>query len=264
VREPLLNEEALRRALGAVDPRARVRWDDVTTSTNDTAMALAVDGAPEWTLVAAGHQTEGRGRRGRTWTDQPGQALLCSVVLRPSLAPDRLGLVSIAGGVAMAEAARAIAGREVRCKWPNDLLLDGAKVGGVLAESEIVNAIVRHAVVGVGVNLSAPEDVPGAGGIGEVGVEDLLARYLLSLRRLIEGPDEIPSRWAVLSDTLGRRVEATTAGGDAVRGVAVDLDETGALLIDTDAGRVRVASGDVHHLRSHADRARLPGRGDAR
>jgi BirA family transcriptional regulator, biotin operon repressor / biotin---[acetyl-CoA-carboxylase] ligase len=245
----VLNEEALRRALGAVDADALVRWDDVTTSTNDTAMAMAADGAPAWTLVAAGHQTRGRGRRGRTWEDRPGRALLCSVVLRPALEPERLGLVSIAAGTAMAEAASAISGLDVRCTWPNDLFLGDSKVGGVLAESEVAGSLVRHVVVGVGVNIDAPDGVPGAGGIGEVDVEALLGSYLSSLDELIDAPDEeVRGRWVAVSRSLGRRVEATRVGGDAVRGVAADLDDTGALLVDTDAGRVRVAFGEVHHL----------------
>jgi BirA family biotin operon repressor/biotin-[acetyl-CoA-carboxylase] ligase len=249
----VLNDEALRRALGAVDADAPVRWNDVTTSTNDTAMAMAADGAPAWTLVAAGHQTGGRGRRGRRWEDRPGRALLCSVVLRPELDPDRLGLVSIAGGTAMAEALSAIAGLDVRCTWPNDLFLGDSKVGGVLAESEVAGSLVRHVVVGVGVNIDAPDGVPGAGGIGEVDVEDLLGSYLLSLGELMSDLEEIRFRWSAVSRSLGRRVEATTVGGDAVRGVAADLDDTGALLVDTDAGRVRVAFGEVHHLRDGPD-----------
>ena len=149
----------------------------------------------------------------------------------------------------MAEAARALSGLDVRCAWPNDLFVDDSKVGGVLAESEVVEGIVRHVVVGVGVNLDAPAGVPSAGGIGDVDAEDLLRSYLSSLGRLTTAPGEIAVRWTAVSRTLGRRVEATTVGGDAVRGVAADLDETGALLIDADVGRVRVAFGDVHHLR---------------
>jgi BirA family transcriptional regulator, biotin operon repressor / biotin---[acetyl-CoA-carboxylase] ligase len=245
----VLNEGALRRALRTVGADAPVRWDDVTTSTNETAMAMAADGAPGWTLVAAGHQTRGRGREGRTWEDRPGRALLCSVVLRPGIEPERLGLLSLAGGNAMAEAIAAIAGLDVGCTWPNDLFVDDAKVGGVLAVSEIAGGLVRHVVVGVGVNLAAPVGVPGAGGIGDVDLERLLAGYLSSLRDLLDDPDEIPFRWAAVSRTLGRAVEATTVGGDAVRGVAAGVDDTGALLVDADAGRVRVAFGDVHHLR---------------
>jgi len=245
----VLSEDALRRALATAGLAAPVRWDDVTESTNATALALAAEGTPSWTLVAAGHQTAGRGRHGRAWLDRPGSALMCSLVLRPSMEPDGAGLVSLAAGAAMAEAASAISGREVRCKWPNDLMAGESKVGGVLGETEIRDGRLHHVVVGIGVNLDAPGGVPGAGAIGRVNEETLLSRFLQLFRSLIEGSStEIPDRWRAISATIGRRVEATTVGGDSARGVAADLDETGALLVDTDAGRLRVAFGEIHHL----------------
>lgn len=247
----MLNDEGLRRAVEAAGLSAPVRWDDATTSTNDVATAMAADGTPAWTVVAAGHQTRGRGRQGRNWEDRPGRALLCSVVLPPSFDPGHLGLVSLAAGVAMAGEAVALSGLAVRCKWPNDLVVEGAKVGGILGSSEVVDGRVRHVVVGAGINLEAPDGVPGAGAIGDVDDEELLTGYLRRLHALVAGPSEaIVDGWRAASDTLGRRVEATTIGGDAVRGVAADLDDTGALLVDTDAGRVRVAFGDVRHLRA--------------
>lgn len=245
-----MNEERLRRALEAAGLSAPVHWDDVTTSTNDTAMRLASEGAPAWTLVAAGHQTSGRGRAGRSWIDRPGRALLCSVVLRPDLAPERLGLVSLAAGASMAEAATELSGREVLCKWPNDLVVADEKVGGILAESEIVEGAVRYVVVGVGMNLQVPVSVAGAGALGDVDAARLLAGFLASFSRSLERPEDVPGRWRAVAETLGRRVEAASVEGDAVRGVAVDVDDTGALLVDTDAGRVRVAVGDVLHLRA--------------
>jgi BirA family biotin operon repressor/biotin-[acetyl-CoA-carboxylase] ligase len=245
----VLNERALTRALAAAGVSAPVRWDDVTTSTNETARTMAVEGAPDWSLVAAGHQTAGRGRQGRAWVDRPGRALMFSVVLRPALEPERLGLVSLAAGVAMAEAATSASGRNVRCTWPNDLVVEGSKVGGILAESEVGDGQVRHVVLGVGLNLEAPDGVPEAGAIGDVDQEQLLSAFLGRFRGLLDGPpDDVLAAWRSVSDTLGRRVEATTVGGDAARGVAADLDDDGALLIDTDAGRVRVAFGEVHHL----------------
>jgi len=247
----VLNDERLRRAVEAAGLSTPVRWDDATTSTNDVATAMAADGTPAWTVVATGHQTRGRGRQGRSWEDRPGRALLCSVVLRPSLDPERLGLVSLAAGVAMAGEAAALSGLRVRCKWPNDLVVGEAKVGGILGSTEVVGGRVRHVVVGVGVNLETPDGVPGAGAIGDVDDQQLLTGYLRRLRALLDGPSEaIVEGWRTASDTLGRRVEATTVGGEAVRGVAADLDDTGALLVDTDAGRARVAFGDVRHLRA--------------
>jgi len=98
----VLTRDDLIAALAAIRVSAPVRADEVTGSTNASALAMAEDGAPAWTLVAAGHQTDGRGRLGRTWTDVPGRAVLVSVVLRPALPPARLGLLSLAAGAAVA------------------------------------------------------------------------------------------------------------------------------------------------------------------
>jgi BirA family biotin operon repressor/biotin-[acetyl-CoA-carboxylase] ligase len=245
----VLSEDALRRALATAGLAAPVRWDEVTESTNATALAMAARGTPSWTLVAAGHQTAGRGRLGRAWVDRPGKALMCSVVLRPAWDPESLGLVSLAAGVAMADAASGVSELVVRCKWPNDLILSDRKVGGILVETEVRDGRLRHVVVGIGVNLDAPEGVPEAGAIGRVSEEALLSGFLQRFGSLIEGPsEEILDRWRTVSATLGRRVEATTVGGDTVRGLAADLDETGALLVDTDAGRRKVAFGEIQHL----------------
>jgi BirA family biotin operon repressor/biotin-[acetyl-CoA-carboxylase] ligase len=127
---------------------------------------MAEAGEPEWTLVSAGHQTEGKGRLGRAWSDVADGSLLFSFVLRPQLAPARIGLLSLLAGAEMANAIRATTGRRVTCKWPNDLILHDAKVGGVLLESSVADEAVRYVVVGMGVNLEPPHDVPGAGGIG--------------------------------------------------------------------------------------------------
>jgi BirA family biotin operon repressor/biotin-[acetyl-CoA-carboxylase] ligase len=247
--DTLLDEDVLQRALSAAGLMAPVRWDEVTESTNATALAMAVEGTPAWTLIAAGHQTGGRGRQGREWRDRPGSALLFSLVLRPPWAPEAVGLVSLAAGAAMAEAATELSTREVRCKWPNDLMVGESKVGGILGEAEVAAGRIEHVVVGIGVNLVEPEDVPGAEAIGDVDGEALLTTFLQRFRSMIDGPpEEILGRWRAVSATLGRRVEATTVGGDTASGVAADLDERGALLIDTDGGLVPVAFGEIRHL----------------
>jgi BirA family biotin operon repressor/biotin-[acetyl-CoA-carboxylase] ligase len=245
----VLNEDALQRALSAGGLTAPVRWDEVTESTNATALAMAAEGTPAWTLVAAGHQTAGRGRQGRVWRDRPGSALMFSLVLRPAWEPDAVGLVSLAAGAAMAEAASELSKREIRCKWPNDLMMGGSKVGGILGEAEVEAGRIGHLVLGIGVNLDEPEGVAGAGAIGNIDEEALLTAFLQRFRSMIEGPpEEILGRWRAVSATLGRRVEATTVGGDTASGVAADLDETGALLIESGEGVVRVAFGEIQHL----------------
>lgn len=175
--------------------------------------------------------------------------MLLSVVVRPTFDAEHLGLVSLAAGAAMAEAVSRTAGVAVRCKWPNDLLVGDAKVGGILAESELDGGSVRFVVVGVGVNLEPPEDVPGAAGIGEVDEVGLVSNFLRGLDALLAAqPAAILEGWRARADTLGRRVEATTVEGTVVRGVAADVDADGALLVETDGGRARIAFGDVAHV----------------
>src|SRR6266705_6154481 len=156
----------------------------VVTSTQDVARDL-----PIGSVVVADHQTAGRGRLLHRWEAPPGTALLVSFVLAPD------PLLSLAAGVAAAEAC----GRGVRLKWPNDLLLDGRKVGGILVESTPSKAI-----CGIGINLTrAP---PGAARLNQPR-DDLLERLMPAVERWCSAPPEqVLSRWREISDTLGRRV----------------------------------------------------------
>ena len=250
----MLTRDDLLAALAAIRESAPVRADEVTGSTNATAAELAEAGAPAWTLVSAGHQTEGRGRLGRTWVDAPGRAFLLSIVLRPAMAPARAGIVSLAAGAAMAEAIREVTGRRATTKWPNDVLLGDEKVGGILLESSIQDERFRWLVVGVGVNLVAPPGVEGAAGLGDVvGVRALAIAFLRRLHELYEGEERelagrVRSSWLTVSSTIGRLVEATTADGTVVTGRAVGVDDFGGVLLSTDDGERRVAYGEVTHL----------------
>jgi BirA family transcriptional regulator, biotin operon repressor / biotin---[acetyl-CoA-carboxylase] ligase len=251
----LLTDDDLLQVLADITVLAPVRSAEVTPSTNATALEMAEAGEPEWTLVAAGHQTEGRGRLGRTWTDVPDAALLFSFVLRPDLPPARTGLLSLLAGATMAQAIRATTGRRVTCKWPNDLLLHDAKVGGVLSESAVADGEVRYVVVGVGVNLEPPPDQPDAGGIGSTGLRELLQAFLTRFARVytvadIAFPQRVRNEWLPLSATIGQIVQAETVGGDEVTGRAVGIDDFGSLLLSTDEGEMRVAFGEIEHLDS--------------
>lgn len=177
---------------------------------------------PIGSIVLADHQTAGRGRMERRWEAPPGTALLVSFVLPPN------PLLSLAAGVAAAEAC----GPDVRLKWPNDLLLGGRKLGGILVE-----ATAHKAVCGIGVNLtSAPE--------GAAMLNQPRDEVLERLRPLIEAWTAAPAemvfaRWRELSATLGRRVRI-----DGIEGLAEDLGPRGELIVD---GRPFVA-GSVTHL----------------
>jgi BirA family biotin operon repressor/biotin-[acetyl-CoA-carboxylase] ligase len=251
----VLTDDDLQAALGAIPVAAPVRAEEVTGSTNATAVALADQETPEWTLVSAAHQTEGRGRVGRTWTDVPNGALLFSIVLRPSLPPSRAGLLSLLAGACMAEAIRDVTGRSVSCKWPNDILLHDEKVGGILLESGVDDGVLRYVVVGVGVNLEAPEGVPGAGGLGaRTGQRELLTAFLKrfsSIYRTADAsfPERVRHAWLPISSTIGQKVRARTLDGKETTGRAVGIDDFGSLQLSTDTGEARVGFGDVEHLR---------------
>lgn len=256
-----LSDAVLRSALRRIGSDAPVRFDEVTRSTQVTAVELAEAGAPAWTLVAAGHQTAGRGRLGRSWLDEPG-ALLFSLIVRPELPPDRGGLVTLLAGVAMADALRGVIAPEVRCKWPNDLVVDDEKVGGILASARAGGDLLDYVVLGVGVNLGAAPGVSGAGSLAAADPAEVLGAFLEVFARDLQPPrrvfaPDVLERYRAVCATIGRRVRATTTEGAVVEGDAVDVDDAGGLVVRTDAGRRTVRFGEVEHLRDGA----LPGAG---
>ncbi|HEX9098631.1 MAG TPA: biotin--[acetyl-CoA-carboxylase] ligase [Candidatus Dormibacteraeota bacterium] len=179
------------------------------TSTQDVAREMKIG-----TVVVADHQTAGRGRSSHGWEAPPGAALLVSFVLPPN------PLLSIAAGVAAAEAC----GRGVRLKWPNDLLLEGRKVGGILVEASPARAI-----CGIGINLTwAPE---GAALLDEPR-DQLLERLWPAIERWSSAPAaQVLARWRELSDTIGKRVRIELPDR-VVEGTANDIDANGALVVD--------------------------------
>jgi BirA family biotin operon repressor/biotin-[acetyl-CoA-carboxylase] ligase len=219
-------------------------------STQSVAFDLAEQGAPDGTVVVAEHQTAGRGRRGARWEDEPGASLLLSIVLRPQLPPARLPLLSYAAAVAVAEALTAMTAVVPRLKWPNDVLVGGRKIAGILLESRL-NAT-PTVVLGIGVNLGQRRFPPGlAEGATSVAIETgaavdrqallavLLDRFAVWRARLeTDGFEVLRRDWIALSETIGRAVSV-----DGARGVAVDLDREGALVLDTGEGRRRVLAG---------------------
>ena len=207
---------------------ADIRWYAEVDSTNRVAADLARSGAPDGVVVGADHQTAGRGRRGRTWDAPSGASLRVSVLLRPAPA-----LVTLAAGLAAAGACEAVAPVTVGLKWPNDLLVGDAKVGGILTQ-----AVAGAAVVGLGVNLAwAP---PGAARLGAgVDRQALLDAYLAGL----DAPGDVLARYRERCTTLGRRVRVELPDG-AFEGEATDVDEAGRLVVE---GRP-IAAGDVVHL----------------
>jgi len=234
-----------------------VHWFAETGSTNDVALRLAERGAAEGSLIGADAQTAGRGRLGRTWSSPPGAGLYVSVILRPPA--EACPLVTITAGVAIAEGLRTATGLTTALKWPNDLYVGPRKVGGILAEAGTSPGGLSHVVLGFGINLmpaAYPADIAARAGSLEselgrpVDRGVTLAACLAALSRRYE--DLVHRRTASLLDewralaapTLHRRVECVARTGRVV-GIAEDIDDTGALLVRTEHGTVRVISGEV-------------------
>jgi BirA family biotin operon repressor/biotin-[acetyl-CoA-carboxylase] ligase len=237
-------------------------YHEVIGSTQDEARRLASDGAPHGFLVWAGEQTAGRGRLDRRW-ESPPVGLWFSVVLRPGTPAARMAALPLAVGAAVGSALQAHAGG-VRMKWPNDVLVDGRKLAGILVEGQVAAGVMDYAVAGVGVNLEHPpggfpaEISATATALADVSpTTPRRARLLAALLGAIEaeydelqahGPGQARERWLELADTIGREVVAR-AGGEEVRGRAVDLDADGNLVVEGTAGRRVISFGEVEHLR---------------
>jgi BirA family biotin operon repressor/biotin-[acetyl-CoA-carboxylase] ligase len=216
-------------------PRVHYRQTD---STNERARELAAAGAPNGTVVTAAEQSAGRGRQGRRWTAPPGRALLCSFVIRD---PPRL--LPLAAGVAVAE----VAGAQARVKWPNDVLVDGLKVAGILVEGRPQEG---WAVLGIGVNVAVrEEDFPPelAGRAGTLSfepgaVEPMLERLLEGLERWLPAASDAVLEAVRERDALLDR-PVRWSGGEG-RGAGIDAE--GRLLVATDGGQVALDAGEVH------------------
>jgi len=252
-----------------LDAPFAVEYHAELDSTNRRAKDLAAEGCADLVVLAA-RQTGGRGRLDREWTSPPG-GIWMSLLLRPSLPPARVPLLTLATAVAVTRAARE-AGVDARIKWPNDVVVpaaesgvglagdDGAdgpeyrKLAGVLTEMRGEADRVAWVVLGIGVNANLdPADLPsGATSVraaaGDVERRRFVQRTIEEFDDLRADPDASLEAWRAHADTLGRTVRVETPGGEVV-GEAVEVTDAGALVVRTDAGRVTVHAGDCEHLR---------------
>jgi BirA family biotin operon repressor/biotin-[acetyl-CoA-carboxylase] ligase len=247
--------EAVARMSARLGPVARrVLWFDAAGSTNDIAVSLAERAEPEGTVVMADQQLAGRGRLGRSWESPAGAGLYVSVIFRP---PAPVPVMTLAAGVALARALKAATGLSVDLKWPNDVYVGGRKLAGILSEAG-VSETGHHVVVGFGINVLGELSPEIAGRATTIEAELgrpvdralLLAESLAALNEayadVVHGRAALVLRaWRELaSRTLGRPIEWDDATGRCL-GVARDIDETGALVVDTVGGRRLVVGGEV-------------------
>jgi BirA family transcriptional regulator, biotin operon repressor / biotin---[acetyl-CoA-carboxylase] ligase len=230
-----------------------------TTSTNDRALELAAGGAAEGTVVAAESQSAGRGRSKRSWLSKNAANLLFSLVLRPDWPLEQAPLITLLAAVAVARAIRAETGLPAVIKWPNDVLIQGHKVCGILTEMRAQADLIEFIICGIGVNVNAapagalrtPATSLAALAGRPVPRLPLLRRILSEMETLYlatrrQGPAGILEHWETLSCMNGAPVSVETATGEKIEGTALGVDETGALLVRLEGGVTRrFFSGEV-------------------
>ncbi|MGI3785227.1 MAG: biotin--[acetyl-CoA-carboxylase] ligase [Janthinobacterium lividum] len=277
------------RAAGAADPIERstlvaelvdadslwTRVDvvDGTGSTNADLAQAARDGAPVGSVLVADHQSAGRGRMGRTWTAPPGTSIAMSVLVRPTVAADRWTWLPLLAGLAVSDGIRQETDLPADLKWPNDVLLLGRKVCGVLAE-RVETPAGPAVVLGLGINvhltteqLPVPTATSLALTLAELGVPGvpvhrtgLISTTLRSLERILARWEEVAAVPDVGVEglalvyrercaTIGREVRISLSDGTSVEGVARDVDAAGRLVLETPDGPRTFGAGDVVHLR---------------
>lgn len=233
-------------------------YQPVTGSTNDDALAAARAGAPHGSVFVADEQTAGRGRRGHTWHAARGESLLFSVLLRPSLELSRTSALTLAVGLALRDAVAPLIATSPELKWPNDLLVLGKKLAGILVESQLQGQRLESVVVGVGLNVATrdfPAEIAATAtslallGATRLSREALLFDVLEAISARVSayeatGVAGILSELNAADALRGRRVRV-----DGVTGFARGLDEQGRLLIEDDAEETHaILSGTVELL----------------
>ncbi|MFF2482197.1 biotin--[acetyl-CoA-carboxylase] ligase [Paenibacillus sp. NPDC058071] len=222
-------------------------------STQNVAQRLAEEGAPEGTLVIAEQQNNGRGRMGRGWVSPKGKGIWMSFVLRPVIPIHFAPQLTLLTAVALCRSLRRLTELPIGIKWPNDLLIDGRKISGILLESTAEDARLRHIIAGVGISVNLEEsDYPEemlkkatslriASG-GKLERETVIADFHLEFERLYdvyaaEGFEPIVTLWEALSVSLGKPARLTTPQG-VIEGVPVGLDNSGAIKVQKPDGSV--------------------------
>jgi BirA family biotin operon repressor/biotin-[acetyl-CoA-carboxylase] ligase len=233
-------------------------------STNRVAMELSQAGEPEGAVVIAEEQTAGRGRSGRVWHSERATGIYATIILRPKLAPVQAPLLTMMAGLSAHSAVQAQTGLDVDLKWPNDLLINGKKVGGILTEMYAEPNQIRFVVVGIGLNVNQ-EKFPGDLSVIATSLRaesgrsqsrlELLVRLLREFetdynRFLAEGPASVIERFSEVSSyARGKRVRVTN-GKDSFTGITAGLAPEGLLLVKRDTGQqVTVIAGDVTEAR---------------
>ncbi len=251
-----ISAELVTQGLGTQFVGQRVLYYPSTSSTQDRVREAAKDGAPEGTIAIADEQTAGRGRLRRRWVTPPASSIAVSILLRPR--PEELPRLSMVAALAVVEAVEEVAGVKPALKWPNDIMVAGKKLGGILIESEVGHEGLPSAIVGIGINvnmdLSAfPEIAATATSlsmalgrpVSRLALLQALLRHLEGYYLALRRGEPVPRQWAANLETIGQQVQAKM-GEVVMEGVAEGVDEDGRLLLRrSDGSLTRLVAGEV-------------------
>jgi len=253
-----------------INPILKTKWMGRTIhhfqtldSTNSEAYQLALNGAKEGEVVISESQKKGRGRLGRQWFSPPFLNLYLSVILRPKISPHQASLITLMAAVATADAIQKFSGLLPLIKWPNDILLRGRKVAGLLNEIHSEMDRIHFVILGIGVNLNMDEkmfskEIRAVATSLKIEMGQKVSRkaflqfFLQELEKwysifLEEGGAVILKAWRDRAHIKGRQVKVTSFG-ETVAGIAIDVDSDGALILETEDGKQkRVVAGDIEY-----------------
>ncbi len=256
-----LNQEKLKQSLDGKFIGHQLHYYDEIGSTNDEAFRLGLAGVPEGTVLIANSQSAGKGRMQRVWHSPAGSNIYTSIILRPEITPARTPQISILAGVAIAEVLESYCPDRIKLKWPNDVLIDGKKVCGILSQVKTVASAVDFIVLGIGinVNISYNEFLKEICNLAtslaietgrEISRQELIIRLYENLAKwykqlLQNGFNPIKERWLSLSPMIGEMVQVKFQE-EAVSGKAIGLDDDGSLILLTaDNKEIKVSAGDT-------------------
>ncbi|GJL79886.1 MAG: hypothetical protein NPINA01_28750 [Nitrospinaceae bacterium] len=256
-----MDAEKIKKNLHPLRLGSKILVFDTLDSTNDQARRSLKEGAQEGLVLIAESQTKGRGRMGRTWVSPPQTGIYLSVILKPPIEPEHLPQLTLLAGVAVVQAVNKFTHTKAQLKWPNDILLNGKKLSGILSEYDAAPNGEKAVIIGIGVNANhSPADfpqelLPFATSLkietGQAIDRLALAAVLLGhLDReyhayLKDGIPAILKKWMQHSDMFGEKITVTKAGS-VIHGTATKLDDNGRLLIRTANGEeLALDSGEV-------------------
>lgn len=259
------NQEILKKSLAGKLFGYNLYYYTETGSTNDEAYSLGIGGAPEWTVVIADNQKKGKGRMQRTWYSPPGSNIYTSVILRPRIQSSKASQIPIVAGLAVAKTLKNYCPHKISIKWPNDVLIDGRKVCGILTQIKLSGKGVDFIVLGIGINVNIgcdqfPTDIQEIATSLSVEIRRKISRLELinslyenlakCYKQLVQkGFGRIKEEWQMLSPMIGQTVQVAFKN-ETVEGKAAGIDDDGSLILLADGNKkIKVSAGDATILK---------------